>query len=162
DDRRSLLPGDAVVGGEQRDRGVAILVAGGEQRAAVLATLDVPALRVPPEAPERLRSRRVDVRIGLHRRRPRAPAVGRLGADPPRLAAEIAVVEARRTADRQEEQPAVHLDQLRIADVPTAREVVGIHLAELGERSPAVAGLEDVDVRARRSDLALLAAPERE
>src|SRR5262249_6319619 len=67
DDRRPLLPGDAVVGGEQADRNVIVLVAGGEQRAPVLAALDVPTLRVPPEAPERLLPRCVDVRIGLHR-----------------------------------------------------------------------------------------------
>src|SRR5262249_61274764 len=90
DDRRPLLPGDAVVGGEQADRGVTVLVAGGEQCAAMLARLDVPTLRVPPEAPGRLHSRCVAVLIGLHRRGPPAPAGGRLGANAPRLPAQAA------------------------------------------------------------------------
>ena len=162
DDRRPLLPGDAVVGGEQADRGVEVLVAGGEQRPPVLAGLGVRALRVPPEAPERLRSGRVDVLIRPHRRGPRAPAVGRLGADGPRLTAQVAVVEARHAADRVEKQPAAHLDQLGIADVPTAGEVVRVHLAQQGERPPVVARLEDIDARPRRSDLALLTAPKHE
>ena len=158
----ALLPGDAVVGGEQADRGVAVLVAGGEQRLPVPAGLGVRAFRVSPEAPEGLHSGRVDVLIRPHRRGPRAPAVGRLGADGPRLSAQVAVVEARHAADRVEKQPAAHLDQLGIADVPTAGQVVRVHLAQQGERPPVVARLEDLDARPCRSDLALLTAAKRE
>ena len=71
-------------------------------------------------------------------------------------------MEARHAADRVEKQPAAHLDQLGIADVPIAGEVVRAHLAQQGERPPLVARLEDLDARPRRSDLALLTAPKHE
>src|SRR5205823_12847936 len=87
-----------------------------------------------------------------------APAIGRLGANGPRLTEQIAVVEARQATRREEKQPAAHLDQLGIADVPIAGEVVRVQLAQSGERPAVIARLEDLDARARRSDLAFLAA----
>src|SRR5262249_60576510 len=94
DDRRPLLPRDAFVGSEEADRGVDVLVTGGEQRPPVLAGFRVRALRVPPEAPEGLHSARVDVLIRLHRRGPPATPLRppRPGGPPP--AAEVARVAA--------------------------------------------------------------------
>src|SRR5262249_22123549 len=82
------------------------------------------------------------------------------GLDGPCPAPEGAVVEARHAADRVEEQPAAHLHQLGIADVPAAGQVVRAHLGERLERPPAVTRLEDLDARPCRTDLTLFAAPE--
>src|SRR5207244_7805718 len=116
DDRRALRPGDAVVGGEQPDRDVEVLVAGREECPATLAGVGVQALRIPPEGPEALHSGGVDVLVRPHRRGPRMPAVGRPGTDGPRLAEALSVVEAGQAAGRVEKRPAAHYDQLRIAD----------------------------------------------
>src|SRR5262249_46932370 len=121
----------------------------------------VRALRVSPEPPVGLRPAG-EVLVRLHRRRPRVAVVGRLGADGPGLAEEVTVVEAGRAADRVEEELPVHLDQLRIADVATARKVVRVHLADERERLSLVARLEHLDARPLRSDLARLAAAEDE
>src|SRR5262249_49162215 len=107
-------------------------------------------------------SARVDVLIRLHRRRPRPSPIRRFGADRPRLAAEVAVVEARQAADGVEKQPAVHLDELGMADGATAGKVARVHLAQRGERPPVIARLEYLEARPRRTDLAPLAAPEHE
>src|SRR5262249_42516327 len=86
----------------------------------------------------------------------------RLGAEGPCLTEKIAVVDARQTTDRVEEQSATHLDQLRVADVPAPGEVVCVYLAQRGERPPVIARPKDIDVCPCRSNLALLPPPEHE
>src|SRR5581483_8022965 len=108
-------PRHAVVGGEEADRRVEILIARRKQRPPPFPAIAPPALDEAPELPERLLPRRVDVRIRLRRRGPGGAVVARLGADDPRLPAGVAVVAARKPAGRVENQAATDRDELRIA-----------------------------------------------